>query len=38
MKAGNEVDLKFIGVKDYKNYTLKWESSNEAVATVDKNG
>ena len=38
MKAGDKVDLGFIGVKDYKNYTLKWESSNEAVATVDKNG
>lgn len=38
MKAGEKVDLGFVGVKDYKNYTLKWESSDEAVATVDKNG
>lgn len=38
MKAGESVDLKFIGVKDYKNYSLKWNSSNNNVATVDKNG
>ncbi len=38
MKVGETVDLKFIGVKDYKNYTLEWVSSNPAVATVDKNG
>ncbi len=38
MKAGDEVDLRFIGVKDYKNYELKWKSADEKVATVDKNG
>ncbi len=38
MKAGDKVDLKFIGVKDYKNFILEWQSSNPSVATVDKNG
>ena len=38
MKTGEEVDLKFIGVSDYRNYSLKWTTSNPSVATVDKNG
>lgn len=38
MKAGDEVNLRFLGVKDYKNYTLEWKSNNPLVATVDKNG
>lgn len=38
MKAGEEVDLRFIGVSDYRNYSLRWKSSNPSVATVDKNG
>lgn len=38
MKAGEKVDLRFIGVSDYRNYSLKWTTSNPAVATVDKNG
>ncbi len=38
MKAGEKVDLKFIGVKNYKDFTLEWQSSNPAAATVDKNG
>lgn len=38
MKAGEAVDLKFIGVSDYRNYSLRWTSSNPSVATVDKNG
>lgn len=38
MKVGEKVDLKFVGVKDYKNFTLNWQSSNPSVATVDKNG
>lgn len=38
MEAGDSVDLRFIGVNDYKNYSLTWTSSNPKVATVDKNG
>lgn len=38
LEPGDKVDLKFIGIKDYKKYSLKWTSSNEAVATVDKQG
>lgn len=38
MTIGEKVDLKFIGVKDYKNYKLTWISTNEKVATVDKSG
>ncbi|MGN0505101.1 MAG: Ig domain-containing protein [Lachnospiraceae bacterium] len=38
MTAGESVDLRFIGVPDYANYSLKWKSSNPAVATVDKMG
>ncbi len=38
LESGDKIDLKFIGIKDYKKYNLKWTSSNEAVATVDKQG
>ena len=38
MEAGDEVDLRFIGVKDWKNYTLEWKSNNPSVATVDDGG
>lgn len=38
MKAGDKVDLKFVGVNDYKNYTLEWVSSDPTVATVDNKG
>ncbi len=38
LEKGDSVDLKFIGVNDYKNYTRSWVSSNPEVATVDING
>lgn len=38
MIKGEKVDLKFKGVPDYKSYTLKWSSSNTAVAVVDSSG
>lgn len=38
MDRGEKVDLKFIGVSDYKNYKLKWVSSDEKVAVVDSSG
>lgn len=38
MEKGDIVDLRFIGVSDYKNYTRSWVSSNPEVATVDING
>ena len=38
LKVGETIDLKFVNVPDYKNYTLKWVSSNEKVATVDGEG
>lgn len=38
MEAGDSVDLRFLGVSDYKNYSLSWTSSNQNVAVVDKNG
>ena len=38
MEAGDEVDLCFKGVMDYKNYTLEWKSANPLVATVDNKG
>lgn len=38
MKAGESVDLRFLGIKDYKNYKLQWKSSNTNVATVDNKG
>ena len=38
MEAGDEVDLRFMGVKDWKNYTLEWKSNNPSVATVDEKG
>lgn len=39
LKAGDTQDLKFIGApKDWKTVGFKWESTNPAVATVDKTG
>ena len=38
LEVGDAVDLKFLGVKDYKDYSLSWNSSNPNVAVVDRNG
>lgn len=38
LEKGDSVDLRFIGVSDYKNYSRSWVSSNPEVATVDVNG
>ncbi len=38
MDKGEKVDLKFIGVSNWRTYTYKWASSNTKVATVDSNG
>lgn len=38
MDKGDKVDLKFKGVPDYKNYKLKWASSDTKVAVVDSAG
>lgn len=38
LEPGDKVDLKFIGIKDYKKYRLSWVSSDEKVATVDSQG
>ncbi len=38
LKVGEKKDLKVYGVYDYKTTGIGWESSNEAVATVDKSG
>ena len=38
LEPGQQVDLKFIGVSDYKNYERRWVSSNENVAVVDSAG
>lgn len=38
LETGNSIDLRFLGVSDYKNYPLSWTSSNPEVAVVDKNG
>ena len=38
LEPGEQVDLKFIGINDYRNYSLKWRSTNEAVAVVDSGG
>lgn len=38
LEKGDSVDLRFIGVNDYKNYSRSWVSSNPEVATVDVNG
>ena len=38
MAKGEAVDLRFIGVPDYKNYSRQWKSSNPAVAKVDQMG
>lgn len=38
LEIGEQVDLKFVGVSDYKNYTCKWVSSDEKVAVVDSGG
>ncbi len=38
LEIGEQVDLKFKGVSDYKQYTNKWESSDKDVAVVDSAG
>lgn len=38
LEPGDVVDLRFIGVSDYRNYSLSWTSSNPEVATVDNSG
>ena len=38
LEQGDAIDLRFIGVNDYKNYPLTWKSSNPSVAVVDRNG
>ncbi len=38
LEKGDSVDLRFIGVSDYRNYSLSWVSSNPEVATVDSKG
>lgn len=38
MEKGDSIDLRFLGVKDYKNYSLSWKSSNPQVAVVDSSG
>ena len=38
MNKGEKVDLKFIGVSNWKTYTYKWVSSNTKVAVVDSAG
>ena len=38
LEIGEQVDLKFKGVSDYKKYTNKWESSDKDVAVVDSAG
>ena len=38
LAKGKTRDLKFYGVGDYKTTGIGWSSSNDAVATVDKNG
>ncbi len=38
IKKGDTVDFKFFGCADYKTTGIAWKSSNDAVATVDKNG
>lgn len=38
LEIGEQVDLKFMGVSDYKSYSCKWTSSDEKVAVVDSGG
>lgn len=38
LEPGNSVDLRFIGVPDYKNFSTSWVSSNPEIATVDSMG
>ena len=38
MEPGEVVDLKFMGVSGWRNYTRKWVSSNSKCAKVDQNG
>lgn len=38
MEKGESIDLRFLGVSDYKNYSRAWVSSNPEVASVDING
>lgn len=38
LEPGEKVDLKFLGISDYKKHKLTWTSSNEKVATVTSAG
>lgn len=38
MDKGEKIDLKFIGVSNWKTYSYKWASSNTKVAVVDSSG
>lgn len=38
LEKGDSVDLRFIGISDYRNYSRSWVSSNPEIATVDVNG
>lgn len=38
MDCNEKIDLKFLGVSNWKSYKYKWASSNEKVAVVDSNG
>lgn len=40
LEVGEKIDLNFYGVKNWSKdaYTYKWTSSDESIATVDKNG
>lgn len=38
MDKGEKVDLKFMGISNWRTYTYKWASSNTKVATVDSAG
>ena len=38
LEKGDSVDLRFIGISDYRNYSRSWVSSNPEVASVDVNG
>ena len=38
MDKGEKVDLKFMGVSNWKTYTYKWATSNSKVAVVDSAG
>lgn len=38
MEQGDQIDIRFMGVPDYRNYRRAWVSTNPEVATVDING